>query len=137
MDTKPTKLYRYRDHSFWQEDNPNPICSIELETFRILKYTAKGGWINKRQYGFPKIEKGVDRHFHKFVLLSGRKRYAYPDKESAWTSYVIRKQKQIIHLQNRLHITEICYDMAKQNVMESRDLDVDLIEPKKLNLFRR
>jgi len=135
MSDKPTKLYRYRGYSYWEEGNPNPICTIELETLAVLKYTEKGVWINKAGYWLPKIEKGIDHRFHKFVLLSGRKRFAYPDKESAWVSFEIRKRYQIRHLKDEIQAAETLIDMAQQNVMKSSDLDISLVKPKKLNLF--
>lgn len=45
----------------------------------------------------------------RFVLKDARKRYAYPTKELALDSYIIRKQRQIQH-------SAATYDAAKENL---------------------
>ena len=55
------------------------IC---IKTYRIIKQTAKGVWIE-------------NYNSKKFVLLTGRKRFAYPTKEEAINSLKCRKQRQL------------------------------------------
>lgn len=50
--------------------------------FKINKRTPKGVWIDT--YGFPK-----------FVNMNARKRYAWPTREEAYTSFRARKERQI------------------------------------------
>ena len=50
-------------------------------------------------------EYGIER----FVLKDARKRYAYPTKELALESYIIRKQRQIQH-------AAATHDAAKENL---------------------
>lgn len=80
-------LYRYQD---WQASGgvdewgyslgPSKTY-VSLMTFRIIRTTPKGVWIN---YGCTE----------KFVKLDARKRFACPTKEEALESFLARKQRQ-------------------------------------------
>lgn len=73
--------YRWDGHSDY----------FNLGKFPVLRHTAKGVWINV--YGKPV-----------FCLNYARKRFAYPTKELAAESFIIRKQRQIDHLETRLEV---------------------------------
>ena len=64
---------------------------LHLETFKMLKKTPCGAWIE--YYGGGK----------KFVLDAARKRFAWPTKEEALISFRARKKRQIKILTARLH----------------------------------
>lgn len=53
-----------------------------LGKYPVVKTTAKGVWIDV--WGK-----------HRFVLLDARKRWAYPTKELALNSFLIRRTKQV------------------------------------------
>lgn len=80
---------------------PSGFCEgrIELETWREVKKTPKGAWI-ERTYGV-----------RKFVLDHGRKRYAWPTKEEAWESFLARKRKQAQILRRQLVAAERAIEM--------------------------
>ena len=70
-------LYR-AEYSCYTDGN----ISICIKTYRIIKQTAKGVWIENYDS-------------KKFVLLTGRKRFAYPTKEEAINSLKCTKQRQL------------------------------------------
>lgn len=79
------KLYRYQEFHTWPESDLGFSSELFLHTrlkcydFNILRFTKCGCWIEGE----------------KFVLLSGKKRYAYPTKEEALESFKRRKAMQI------------------------------------------
>ena len=77
---KGQTLYRYNAFNTGDEA---PRVNICLERYTVTLVTPKGGWIGTRWD--PK---------RRFVLASGRKRYAYPTREEAWISFRWRKEKQ-------------------------------------------
>lgn len=80
----------------------NRQLEIMYEEYTILKYTPKGVWIEHPQYGHLK---------GKFVLLSGKKRFAYPTKEEALKSLYYRKKRQLLYLRNQIEIAETVINM--------------------------
>jgi hypothetical protein len=95
-----TSMYRYRDNS-----NPRFYPPL-LEEFVVVKQTPCGSWIqpyNACPWMRPK-----------FVLDSGKKRFAYPTKELAIDSYIIRKNKQIGIIQARLDNAKLWLDQAQK-----------------------
>ena len=73
------------------------VLDIYHESYEVLKHTPKGVWIKMPSGSFQ------DK---KFVLLSGRKRFAYPTKKEALTALLYRKKRQIIILKNQLEQAE-------------------------------
>lgn len=78
------KFYRYND--------PGGVegVTLWLEELSVVSITPAGYWLT---YGWPNNK-------DKFVLHDARKRYAYPTKELALKSYIIRKNWQLRHLAN-------------------------------------
>jgi hypothetical protein len=72
--------FRYVDQLEGDEYSSSPV--IRLMTYNVLSHTAKGVWLH--------------RHYQrkKFVLNSGRKRFAHPTKEEALASFIERKRRQ-------------------------------------------
>jgi hypothetical protein len=93
-------LYRYEDYkeSCGYDDEWGCGYSIKVRLVRlyITKRTKKGVWIEGRR----------------FVLLSGRKRYAFPTQQEALDSFIARKKRQILLLTNQLRDAEIALSMA-------------------------
>ena len=105
-----TSMYRYRD-------NANPMMYPPLlEKFTVVKQTPCGSWI--QPYNMCPWMKP------KFVLDSGRKRYAYPTMELAINSYIIRKTKQIGIFQARLDDAKLCLKQAQ--LVKSGELEPHL-----------
>ncbi|RWH49569.1 MAG: hypothetical protein EOQ80_06590 [Mesorhizobium sp.] len=89
-----TGWYRYEDSSAYHS-------SIHLRRFRILRETPKGVWLD---------DYGQER----FVLKDAKKRWAYPTIELARESFLIRKQKQVAHLENYLAHAKAVRDAAEK-----------------------
>lgn len=77
--------------------------AVLLETYRIIKITPKGVWISMG--GYPETKK--------FVLTSGRRRYAYPNVELAMESYIQRKRHHLGHLARQTKYVEHSLANAK------------------------
>lgn len=88
---------------FYRYVDPYDTDSIHLctEEWRVDKITPAGYWIES--YGE-----------RKFVLAGGGKRYAYPSKEEALDSYIIRKNRQLQHLASTKHKAEHGLFLAKE-----------------------
>ena len=97
----PTKMYRYEDRRVSRGvdefDDPYPgfDSHIYLHDYDVTKVTDKGVWIR----AFCE-EKG------KFVLLSGKKRYAHPTEEEALTAFIYRKKSQLGYLRGNVQHVE-------------------------------
>jgi hypothetical protein len=79
---------------------------VDLATFPIVRRTAKGCWIETC---------GARR----FVLQTAHKQYAWPTRELALESFVIRKQLYVKYLRKRLDIQQTALDVAE--AMQSGD----------------
>ena len=82
----PKVMYRYEDkrcaaYDPWSDTLGPSHVKVYLHEYPIINYTPKGVWIN--DYGN-----------RKFVLSSGRKRFAHPTKEEAKASFIARKIRQ-------------------------------------------
>lgn len=117
----PDYLWRYEATALTYEAYPLRIdVFVEPERYRILRRTPKGVWIEMS--GFPFTDK--------FVLLYGRKRFAYPTKEEALTSFIARKRRQIGICKYQLEVAERAMEIAK-DIRELRVLmpDIDSLSP--------
>lgn len=85
-------FYRY-----WTYNSP-PY--IGLDELRVIRQTPAGVWLDN--YGTEK-----------FVLLGEGKRYAYPTKELARESYLIRCRWRLTHLRNQMNRTELGQQSAQ------------------------
>ena len=94
-------LYRYEDQTYSlgvdQFDDPLPGYNLKLElrSFKVLRETPKGVWIE-----------AYSVNGERFVKLGTRKQYAHLTKEDAKTSYLFRKRKQIMILSGQLEKAE-------------------------------
>ena len=71
--------------------------SISLSTFRVIKHTPKGVWLD------------ID----KWVSNTGRKRFAYQTKEDALESCRIRNARRINYLTNDLEVAKLAKEAFK------------------------
>jgi len=101
--------YRYSDFSYApplnEFDEPCGISrsAIQVEKYRIIKYTPKGIWI---EY----ISSFNDK---KFILLSARKQFACLTKAAALISFKTRKTRQQSILQAQLKHLDAVFNLIK------------------------
>jgi len=87
-----TIYYRAEIHSEYEHDYAPPVFrSIYYRTFRVVRRTPKGAWVNEGN--------GAE---DRFILDDADKRYCYPDKENAIRSLKRRQQMRLAYL-NRDH----------------------------------
>lgn len=89
------KFYRYDIHrsgSLNEFDEVIYKTTIQLTEYRMVKETPKGYWIDV---------KGRDKVY--WVSKTARKRQAYPTKEEAMVSFVIRTRRRRAILQSHLN----------------------------------
>lgn len=101
MTTEYITLYRYH----------NTHDVVRLETFHNCKRTPMGAQI-RLPYTYPVKTK--------FVLLSGKKRYAYPTEEEAKVSFLARKARQKAILQHQLEMLEIAVINMRMDNLNTR-----------------
>ena len=93
--------YRYQDRLYcsgldeWGNSMGTSV-KVEMREFRTLAETPCGYWIALDFLGDGFIGPKY------FVLKNSRKRYAWPTKEEALTSFIERKKKQISILNHQL-----------------------------------
>lgn len=89
----PKVLYRYEVEKFWRDEDTY-VTKLTLREYSVVKTTLRGVWINPSTCFFKMT--------NKWVSLSSKKRYAYPTKEEAFNSLVIRNRKRIQYLERDL-----------------------------------
>ena len=99
-------LYRY-DTTRWDDR-----IKIVLRTFSVLSETPRGYWFYSQD---------CRHHGKKFVLKDAKKRYCYPTKEAAMTSFKRRKLMQIKILNRQLSTAKQALAMA--NSGQESELD--------------
>lgn len=99
-------LYRY--YSIYCDEGP----SVYLEEFDMIKETPCGWWIQPA----GDIWRGGD--YKRWVSKTARKRYAYPTKKEALTSFKAKKVRQISILRAHLCGAEHELDIANDIVIE-------------------
>ncbi len=82
---KPETYYREVNSSVSDE-----VLAISVIEFRVVRRTARGCWITPHW-------NPDDNLFLKFILDGEGRRYAYPTRELARQSYIIRKKREIMH----------------------------------------
>lgn len=91
------RYYREVD-GYYDGDKP----TISLLEYRVISRTPKGAWITDAW--------DSEGEFKRFVLNGKGRRHAYPTKELARDSYIIRKARQIKHAKNTLeHATKLLH----------------------------
>lgn len=121
-------LYRYDTERDWiyngHDYAQGKRVSVILNQYPIMKETPMGYWINYKGYSYLDYEH-TPKHSLKFVLKcdsSGRKRWAYLDKDKAMNSYIIRKRKQIGYLEESLATTKMALSLAEQGKVDEADV---------------
>jgi len=81
-----SQIYYREVNATWTGDDVLAISCVE---YRVIKRTPKGAWIA------PTWD-NEGRH-KRFVLDSSGKKFAYPTREAARASFIIRKKREIQH----------------------------------------
>lgn len=76
--------YRYQDEPIATGYFDERGVAIYLRVFAVKKETPCGVWL-ANEYGVS---------LNRWVSKTSRKKYAFPTKEEAWTSFIARKTKQ-------------------------------------------
>lgn len=79
------EIYYREVNAYWG----NECLAISCIKFRVISRTSKGAWIS------PLWDS--EGEFKKFVLDGSGRRFAYPTRELARESFIIRKKREIQH----------------------------------------
>lgn len=113
------KLYRYK--SRWNIGIFSSLETVDVwcETYEVIKETPCGYWISDYKHHDP--DKAIRNKYTwtKWVSKDGKKRYAYPTREEALHSFIIRKHRQIGHAERHL-------DFAKQSLKQAEHLKKEM-----------
>lgn len=96
------KFYRYDIDYF--KDTPQ----VQLLEYVLESETPKGYWIR------PLLGGMYFSTWRKWISKTSRKRFAYPTKEEALNSFIIRKEKQVRYCKNDLYYAEETLKIAKK-----------------------
>jgi hypothetical protein len=99
------EFYRYINYTGNQ--------SIYLETYYLYKETEKGYWISPYPDWDEQEFKWMGDKL-RWVSKTSRKRFAYPTKEEALTSFIARKNRQIKLLKTNLEWVRTALDQARK-----------------------
>lgn len=79
------QIFYREENARWSDD----VLAISVMEFRVVSRTPQGCWIA------PTWDH--EGHFKRFLLDGKGRRYAYPTREEARASFIIRKQREIQH----------------------------------------
>lgn len=106
--------YRYDDYRQAYVDDYDDVrmgpVQLRLHTFIVQKVTAKGVWLCPHSNVFGDSVAGLPRHF---VREGEGKRKAYPSKELALKSLILRKTAQARIYQSRLSTAKDACGLAQ------------------------
>lgn len=105
------KHYRYVDDVMEEGE-----VLLHLVEFQVLKETPKGYWVIENGLNFPG---SVDRH-KRWVSKDSTKRFCYPSKSEALSSFFRRKVRQVAILGHRLHFAEKALATAQRLLKEKK-----------------
>lgn len=92
------QFYRYENYQTYDGTR------IMERTFNLIRETPCGYWISEGGWNISGK--------HKWVSKTSRKRFAYPSKEEALTSFKARKHRQTEILRAQLSNAEYALDLA-------------------------
>ena len=92
-------LYRIMERNYWDDEAHTQVV-IALFKYQSVRRTPKGQWI-------VPLGAAEDEGVREKFILNGRgKRFAYPTVELALQSYLIRKRRQVQHLEQKLALVQ-------------------------------
>ena len=116
------KFYRYQETSTpvgsWDYDLEifrsygHDDVKVELEIFELVKETPKGYWIVSESW--VDLDEGFISLAKKWISKTSRKRFAYPTKQEALDSFLIRKKKQIEYVKRSLTNAEKALELGEK-----------------------
>ncbi len=96
--TDAPEIYYREVNARWANDT----LAISCVKYNVVRRTPKGAWIEPcwvTDYNFDDLDR---RKIHwKFILDGVGKRFAYPTRELARESFIIRKKREIMHCKNQ------------------------------------
>lgn len=104
-------FYRYTNNSYWTESGLHVL--ICLKEYELARETPKGYWIAPRGYA------RYDWQPKRWVSKTSRRRFAYPDKDLAWGSFMARASGRVGHLKRQLEAAEKGFALAKDKGMDA------------------
>lgn len=111
--------YRLRDYVSF-----DCVC-VTIDVFDAIKETPKGYWVEaKSSYKWMTFEQKRKHKMIRFVLKNSKRKYCYPDLETALNSFEIRKYRQVEYLKNKFEQAEIALSA------------IELIKTKSINDFK-
>lgn len=111
------ELYRYEakaEYGGWEGERLDGV-RIVLRTLPVRRATPCGVWVWDKY-----------KHKERWVSLTGRKRYAYPDKELAMDSFKIRNRWRIGYLKRDLQHAEMAKAALETEELYMPSLDAIL-----------
>jgi hypothetical protein len=108
------EFYRYDAQKYTLSDSPDTIFglsifpSIKLSVFVGVKETEKGYWIKDK--GLVDMS-GIKP---RWISKTSRKRFAYPTKEEALNSFVIRTHRRVSILEEEFDFAKTALRLGKE-----------------------
>lgn len=102
------KFYRY--DAYGGEDG----ARLHLTEMHLYKETPKGYWVSQ----YPSVPRVLDKTLRKWnyirwVSKTSRKRYCYPTRKEALTSFIARTERRLVILRSQISTCEEALEMAK------------------------
>lgn len=115
---QPGRFWRYSGRSWWQQGSDDPIVSVNLEYWTVVKATPCGVWVVPEYIDQRPSQSKLQeqyrqqalKRYRKLIIMAHRKKWAYPTKAQAWDSFRIRINHRVMHCRNALHIAETLQD---------------------------
>lgn len=109
----PKIFYRFHKENKWNLDESEEVMQydtaiVRMEEYRLERATPKGYWIRPlhwSQYAPHRV----------WVSATARKRHAYPTKEAAFESFLVRSKHRKNHLVAQLRQIEDAMRYATEN----------------------
>lgn len=101
-------LYRYEMIVFERREECDIGIAIECKEYEVLKETREGYWIKTGGYAPCTVLK------KKWVSKVTKKRFAYIKKEDALKSFIRRRERYIVLLEERLNTSKRALDIANE-----------------------
>jgi len=130
--TEFNKLYRYIDYHVAMSNGTN-TC-VTCETYTIMKHTPHGAWISMhhdmggRSRGYEELK---ESKLLKFVVVDARIPWAHKTKELALKSFLIRKDRQLGHINRQLRNVTKAIELGKKLEIS----DDEILSEKSLLMF--
>jgi len=113
------KLYRYEDAL------THNSLAVRLVEFEVIRETERGYWFVESWLTSDAFKQMAERS-KRWVSKDSRKRYCYPSKDEAWDSYLIRKSRQLGHLERQYNWAQQRADYLDDNPERPEGREVEM-----------